>query len=319
MQNARISMDRLNEIHTHEEEEQAHKNLQQELPQGFLRQLAGGRTHTEFNGAPVSEYAAGPSIGRVNGYAGVDDLPCIQFKNVVFTYPGAGNEPVLKDINMKIPRGKTTAIVGVSGSGKTTLLKLLLKFYEPQKGEIRVDNTMLNNISHRVWRQHCGVVMQDSFIFSDTIAHNIAVGEEKIDMDRLVYAVEVANVRGFIEDLPLGFNTKIGADGTGISMGQRQRLLIARAVYRDPQFIFFDEATNSLDASNESVIIQNLESFFKGRTVVIVAHRLSTVKHADQIALLNRGSITERGTHQQLTALKGDYYSLVKNQLDLGN
>jgi ATP-binding cassette subfamily B protein len=194
----------------------------------------------------------------------------------------------------------------------------LLKFYEPQKGEIKLADTTLSNLSHRTWRSHCGVVMQESFIFSDTIAKNISVGTERVDMDRLLNAVVVANLKSFIQSLPLGFNTKIGQEGTGISMGQKQRILIARAVYRNPEFIFFDEATNSLDANNESIIIQNLESFFKGRTVVIVAHRLSTVKHADQIVLLNNGEITERGTHQQLAAIKGEYYTLVKNQLELG-
>jgi ATP-binding cassette, subfamily B, bacterial len=247
------------------------------------------------------------------------DGTSVSFQNVSFTYPGAGNEPVLRDINLKIPKGKTTAIVGTSGSGKTTLLKLLLKFYEPQKGEIRLGSTALNNISHKAWRSHCGVVMQESFIFSDTIAKNIAVGQDKIDMEKLRQATEVANVREFIEGLPLGYNTKIGAEGTGISMGQKQRLLIARSVYRDPDFIFFDEATNSLDASNEMQIIQNLESFFKGRTVIVVAHRLSTVKHADQIVLLNKGVIAERGTHHELVNLRGQYYQLVKNQLELGN
>jgi ATP-binding cassette subfamily B protein len=242
----------------------------------------------------------------------------IHFKNVSFTYAGAGNEPVLNDINLSLPKGRTTAIVGVSGSGKTTLLKLLLKFYEPQKGEIKLDRTSLQNISHKFWRSHCGVVMQESFIFSDTIARNIAVGAEKIDMDKLYQAVEVANIREFIESLPLGFNTKIGAEGSGISMGQKQRILIARAVYRDPEYIFFDEATNSLDANNESLIIQNLNSFFKGRTVVIVAHRLSTVKNADQIIVLNKGMIAEKGTHGELVNLKGEYFTLVKNQLELG-
>jgi ATP-binding cassette subfamily B protein len=242
----------------------------------------------------------------------------IRFNNVSFTYPGAGNSPVLKDINLSIPKGKTTAIVGVSGSGKTTLLKLLLKFYDPQKGEIRIEKTTLDSISHKFWRGNCGAVMQESFIFSDTIARNIAVGADKIDIDKLYQAVEIANIREFIEELPLGFNTKIGADGSGISMGQKQRLLIARAVYRDPEFILFDEATNSLDSNNESIIIQNLHSFFRGRTVVIVAHRLSTVKNADQIVVLNKGVIAEKGTHQELVNLKGAYYTLVKNQLELG-
>ena len=193
-----------------------------------------------------------------------------------------------------------------------------MKFYEPQKGEIKLDKTSLNNISHKLWRGHCGVVMQESFIFSDTIARNIAVGADKVNMEKLQQAVEIANIREFIESLPLGFNTKIGAEGTGLSMGQKQRILIARAVYRDPEFIFFDEATNSLDANNESLIIQNLNAFFKGRTVIVVAHRLSTVKNADQIVVLNKGLIEEKGTHHELVNLKGGYYTLVKNQLELG-
>jgi ATP-binding cassette subfamily B protein len=321
IQNARISMDRLNEIHTLENEEPEEKYLQQRLPPGFARSLVGGKMPNELildktKGCDVLndiEESGYPSHNNKR-----NNEANIYFKNVSFTYPGAGNEPVLKDINLRIPKGKTTAIVGVSGSGKTTLLKLLLKFYEPQKGEIRLDNTSLANISHKLWRSHCGVVMQESFIFSDTIAKNITVGVEKVDMDKLLHAVEVANLQEFIEILPLGFNTKIGAEGTGISMGQKQRILIARAVYRNPEFILFDEATNSLDANNEIIILQNLESFFRGRTVIVVAHRLSTVKNADQIVLLNRGLITETGTHQELVNLKCEYYTLVKNQLELG-
>jgi ATP-binding cassette subfamily B protein len=282
--------------------------LQDRLPAG--KQLSG-KTLVLF-------YPTSNELSLIkNNFFSPDDSSVL-FQNISFTYPGAGNEPVLRDINLKIPKGKTTAIVGVSGSGKTTLLKILLKFYEPQKGKIKLDNTSLASISHKLWRSHCGVVMQESFIFSDTIAKNIAVGQEKVDMEKLRHAVEVANVKEFIESLPLGYNTKIGTEGTGISMGQRQRILIARAVYRDPDFIFFDEATNSLDANNEMVILQNLDSFFKGRTVIVVAHRLSTVKNADQIVVLNKGVIAERGTHQELTSLKGEYYRLVKNQLELG-
>lgn len=338
-QNAKISMDRLNEIHTIEDEEPEGKEFLYQLPAAFARKLVGGTAHS---GAPSGNLIhAQPSLKQGPVYFSnnqlSDDLSTsevmhdeifftgkalgcasIHFKNISFTYPGAGNEPVLKDINLSIPKGKTTAIVGVSGSGKTTLLKLLLKFYEPQKGEIKLDKTSLQNISHKVWRSHCGVVMQESFIFSDTIARNIAVGADKIDMEKLYQAVGVANIREFIESLPLGFNTKIGAEGSGISMGQKQRILIARAVYRNPEFIFFDEATNSLDANNESLIIQNLNSFFEGRTVVIVAHRLSTVKNADQIIVLNKGTIAERGTHSELVNLKGEYFTLVKNQLELG-
>lgn len=251
---------------------------------------------------------------------GLTELPqsqTLSFRNLSFTYRGAGNEPVLLDINLSIPEGKTTAIVGMSGSGKTTLLKLLLRFYDPTKGQIRVGEVGLNNISHKHWRKQCGVVMQDGFIFSDTIARNIAVGVEVIDRQKLYHAAQVANILEFIESLPLGFHTKIGAEGTGVSQGQKQRLLIARAVYKDPQYIFFDEATNALDAHNEAVIVENLNEFFKGRTVIVVAHRLSTVKNADQIVVLDKGEITEIGTHAELTRRQGEYYQLVKNQLEL--
>jgi ATP-binding cassette subfamily B protein len=251
---------------------------------------------------------------------GLTELPhsqTLSYCNVSFTYRGAGNEPVLRDINLSIPEGKTTAIVGMSGSGKTTLLKLLLRFYDPTKGQIRVGEMGLNNISHKHWRKQCGVVMQDGFIFSDTIARNIAVGVEIIDRQKLYHAAQVANILEFIESLPLGFHTKIGAEGTGVSQGQKQRLLIARAVYKDPQYIFFDEATNALDAHNEAVIVENLNEFFKNRTVIVVAHRLSTVKNADQIVVLDKGMITEIGTHAELTLQQGDYYQLVKNQLEL--
>lgn len=258
----------------------------------------------------------------------VSELPqnrSIHLHNISFTYPGAGNEPVLKNITMQIPHGKVTAIVGTSGSGKTTLLKLLLKFYDAKSGEIyvgdQVESTGLNlsNISHRAWRKQCGVVMQDSFIFSDSIAKNIAVGEDYPDKERLRYAAKIANITAFIESLPLGYNTKIGAEGTGVSAGQRQRILIARAVYKNPELILLDEATNALDANNESTILKNLNLFFEGKTVVVVAHRLSTVRHADQIVVLHNGIIIEQGTHTALTALKGEYFTLVKNQLELGD
>lgn len=319
-QNAKISMERLNEIHMMEDEEPEEKQLLHELPTAFQRQVVGGRANMQMNfdyaEADLQEQTGTALQNKPEGFS--VENSSIRFINVSFTYPGAGNEPVLNEINLNIPKGKTTAIVGISGSGKTTLLKLLLKFYEPQKGEIKVGGTSLSNISHKVWRSHCGVVMQESFIFPDTIAKNIAVGQEKIDMERLYHATELANVKEFIGNLPLGFNTKIGPEGMGISMGQKQRILIARAVYRDPDFIFFDEATNSLDANNENVILQNLESFFKGRTVIVVAHRLSTVKNADQIIVLNKGVISEKGTHRELINLKGEYFSLVKNQLELG-
>ncbi|HMK03428.1 MAG TPA: ATP-binding cassette domain-containing protein, partial [Ferruginibacter sp.] len=323
-QNAKISMDRLNEIHHMEDEEPAHKQLLKELPVTYMRQLVGGSSEPMTRDDSKESLYTGEMSGDIPQVILTEEyvqpaIASIRFNNVSFTYTGAGNEPVLHDINLVIPKGKTTAIVGVSGSGKTTLLKLLLKFYEPQKGEIKLGNTSLANMSHRSWRQHCSIVMQESFIFSDSIARNIAVGQEKIDMDKLKQAVAVANIRDFVESLPLGYNTKIGTEGNGISMGQKQRLLIARAVYRDPDFIFFDEATNSLDANNESIILDNLENFFKGRTVVVVAHRLSTVKNADQIVVLNKGMISERGTHQELINLKGEYFQLVKNQLELGD
>lgn len=317
-QNAKISMERLNEIHTMENEEPEEKNLLQELPATFSRRLVGGKMPVTSSLFAQNDSSAQEESTSIHYNGDIQDA-CIVFENVSFIYPGAGNDPVLRNINLTIPKGKTTAIVGVSGSGKTTLLKLLLKFYEPQQGEIKLDATSLSQISHKVWRGHCGVVMQESYIFSDTIAKNIAVGLEKPGMERLRHAAEIANARDFIEELPLGYNTKIGAEGTGISMGQKQRILIARAVYRDPEFIFFDEATNSLDANNESIILRKLDSFFNGRTVVIVAHRLSTVKNADQIIVLDQGVIAEKGTHQELTALRGEYYTLVKNQLELGN
>ncbi len=226
---------------------------------------------------------------------------------------------VLQHINLTIPEGKVTAIVGMSGSGKTTLVKLLLGFYPPTAGTIKVGETGLQNISHKLWRDECGAVMQDGFLFSDSIAKNIAVGVERIDKAQLLHATKVANIQDLIDGLPLAFNTKIGQEGSGISQGQRQRVLIARSVYKNPEYLFFDEATNSLDANNEKVIMENLGDFFHGKTVVIVAHRLSTVKNADQIVVLNNGSITEIGTHSELTAKRGEYYQLVKNQLELGS
>lgn len=278
-QDAKISLERLNEIHQMDDEEPVEKEFNHTLP-------------------------ADKSI-RLN--------------ELTFRYPGAGNEPVLKNINLSIPQGKTTAIVGMSGSGKTTILKLLLRFYEPEKGSIEIGEQALTHLSFKAWRSECGVVMQDGFIFSDTIARNIAVGDDYPDKQKLQHAIKVANIQDLIDGLPLGLNTKIGAEGNGISQGQRQRILIARAVYKDPQYIFFDEATNSLDANNEKVIMENLQEFFKGRTVIIVAHRLSTVSHADNIVVLDKGYIIEQGTHDILTTLKGDYYRLVKNQLELGN
>ncbi|HPV57724.1 MAG TPA: ATP-binding cassette domain-containing protein, partial [Tenuifilaceae bacterium] len=213
--------------------------------------------------------------------------------------------------------GKQTAIVGTSGSGKTTLVKLLLGFYPPSSGEILLGQNNIDTYSIRHWREECGVVMQDGFIFSDTIAHNIAPGAESIDKQQLIRAAKIANIYDFITSLPLGFNTKIGGEGHGLSQGQKQRILIARSVYKNPKYIFFDEATNSLDASNERMILENMQEFFKGRTAVVVAHRLSTVKNADQIIVLEKGNVVEVGTHKELTASKGAYYTLVKNQLEL--
>lgn len=243
----------------------------------------------------------------------------LHVREVDFHYEGPHSEKVLRNLNLDVPAGKVTAIVGASGSGKTTLIKLLLKFYNPTEGEVRLGDTNLDNINNRFWRGKCGAVLQDGFIFGDTIANNIAVSDEYVDKERLLYAVETANVREFVESLPLGYNTKIGQDGHGLSQGQKQRILIARAVYKNPEYLFFDEATNALDANNEKVIIENLDRFFEGRTVVVVAHRLSTVKNADQIIVLNKGEIVERGTHADLTAKRGAYFELVKNQLELGN
>jgi len=248
----------------------------------------------------------------------ITDIPAgksITIDNLSFKYEGAGSPRVLKDINLSIPSGKVTALVGTSGSGKTTLVKLLLGFYPPVIGNIKYGEHYLSSLSMERWRENCGVVMQDGFIFSDTIAGNIAPGVENIDLDRLVKAVEVANISEFVESLPMSFNTKIGQEGHGLSQGQRQRILIARAVYKDPQFIMFDEATNSLDANNEMQIMNNLNDFFVGRTVLIVAHRLSTVKDADNIVVLDKGTIIESGTHQNLIDKKGAYYKLVRNQL----
>ena len=243
----------------------------------------------------------------------------IRIKNLEFRYEGPHSQKVLKNINLEIPENKVTAIVGVSGSGKTTLVKLLLGFYGITKGEILIGDNHLENFSQSWWRSRCGVVMQDGFIFSDSIAKNIAVGVENIDREKLLKAVKVANIQEFIESLPLGYNTKIGSEGHGLSQGQKQRILISRIVYRNPNYLFFDEATNALDANNEREIMENLDKFFKGKTAVVVAHRLSTVKNADQIVVINKGEIVETGTHKELTDKRGAYYELVKNQLELGN
>jgi len=278
-QDAKISMERLNEIH--------HLNDEENADTAYVNLLPENKT--------------------------------LYFNNLSFTYPGAGNEPVLQNINLEIPEGKVTAIVGFSGSGKTTLLKLLLKFYDYYNGEIKIGETNYKYISPSFWRKQCGAVLQDGYIFNDSIARNIAVGDEIVNQGKLIHCCKTANIASFIESLPNGFNTQLGAEGVGMSQGQKQRLLIARALYKDPQYLFFDEATNALDANNEKIIVENLQEFFKGRTVIVIAHRLSTVKNAGKIIVLHQGSIAEEGTHQELTALKGKYYELVKNQLELGN
>jgi ATP-binding cassette subfamily B protein len=285
-QDARISLERLGEIHAMENEEETRQ------------------------GPPVIWPQSNTLI----------------VENLSFQYEGPHSPKVLDGIDLIIPEGKVTAIVGASGSGKTTLLKLLLKFYRPTTGLVTLGGARLTGhhglageIPAGRWRQRCGTVMQDGYVFSDTIARNIALGEEEVIPEKLHHAVHVANIRGFIESLPLGYNTKIGMNGVGLSQGQKQRLLIARAVYKNPAFIFFDEATSALDANNEKVIMANLDTFFKGRTVLVVAHRLSTVKNADQIVVLEGGRIVETGTHADLTYARGKYFELVKNQLELGS
>lgn len=242
----------------------------------------------------------------------------IHIKDLSFRYTGS-DVNVLEALNLTIPAKKVTAIVGTSGSGKTTLMKLLLKFYEPQEGDILINKTSLKSISQKAWRNHIGSVMQEGYIFSDTIANNIAVGVDVIDKERLQYAADVANIKEFIDDYPLRYNTKIGVEGVGMSTGQKQRLLIARAVYKNPEMLFFDEATSALDANNEKEIMEKLDVFFKDKTVLVIAHRLSTVMNADKIVVLEKGKIIETGTHTELVALKGSYFKLVKNQLQLGN
>ncbi len=286
-QDARISMERLGEIHQMENEEADENGKGALLPGAVLPEKAD-----------------------------------LHLENVSFQYNKL-SDMVLKDVDLTIPQGKITAIVGTSGSGKTTLVKLLLGFYEPTSGQIKMGGVHLENIPRRQWRSVCGAVMQDGYIFSDTIANNIAASDEDnvrgLDRARLLKAVKTANIQDFVENLPLGYNTMIGAKGNGLSQGQKQRLLIARAVYKDPDFLYFDEATNALDAKNERVIMGNLNEFFRGRTVVVVAHRLSTVKNADQIVVLEMGKIVEVGTHNELTMKRGSYYNLVKNQLELGS
>lgn len=241
----------------------------------------------------------------------------IIIRNLSFRYDFYSDD-VLKDVNATIPENKITAIVGASGSGKTTLLKLILGFYRPREGEINIGNNDLNELKPSFWRANCGVVMQDGYIFSDTIEKNISLSEPLIDTEKLEQSAQTACISDYIHELPIGYQTQIGQEGVGLSQGQKQRMLIARVVYKNPHYIFFDEATNALDANNEKAIMKNLDAFFKNKTVVIVAHRLSTVKKADQIIVLDKGKIIEQGNHQTLTAQKGAYYQLVKNQLELG-
>ena len=278
VQDAKISLDRLGEIHDKQDENQTDRDKVTDI-------------------SPDSD---------------------ILLKDVSFRYKGAELE-VIKNLSLTIPANKITAVVGVSGGGKTTLMKLLLKFYQPSAGQIELGNHDLNSIQQMTWRDQCGVVMQEGYIFNDTIANNVAVGDELVDRDKLVHALEVANLNTFVESLPLAYNTQIGMEGVGLSTGQKQRLLIARAVYKDPKFLFFDEATSALDANNEKTIMENLNQFFQNKTVVVIAHRLSTVKNAHNIVVLDKGSIAEEGSHAELVAKKGSYYELVKNQLELGN
>ena len=243
----------------------------------------------------------------------------INIKNIMFKYDPHALHETIDDVNIHIPQGKVTAIVGASGSGKTTLIRLMLGYYPVLEGQINIGNTDINTINKKWWRRQCGVVMQDGVIFSESIARNIAVDDGNIDKERLLKAAEIACIKDYVMALPLKFNTKIGRDGIGLSQGQKQRILIARAVYKNPDYIFLDEATNSLDANNERSIVENLDKFYKGKTVVIVAHRLSTVKNADQIVVIDHGKVVEAGNHDSLTAKRGAYYNLVKNQLELGN
>ena len=243
----------------------------------------------------------------------------IDIKNIMFKYDPHALRKTIDDVNIHIPQGKVTAIVGASGSGKTTLIRLMLGYYPVLEGKINIGNTDINKLNKKWWRRQCGVVMQDGVIFSESIARNIAVDDGDIDKERLLKAAEIACIKDYVMALPLKFNTKIGRDGVGLSQGQKQRILIARAVYKNPDYIFLDEATNSLDANNERSIVENLDKFYKGKTVVIVAHRLSTVKNADQIVVIDHGNVVEVGNHESLTAKRGAYYNLVKNQLELGN
>lgn len=279
VQDVKISLERINEIHKKDNEEDYN------------------RSRTEFD----------------------NESHDIELSNIDFKYDPHALAKTIEGVNIHIPEGKITAIVGASGSGKTTLIKLMLGYYPVMSGEITIAGHNISEYNLKWWRQQCGVVMQDGVIFSESIARNIAVDDGEIDEEKLEMAAEIANVKDFVMALPLKFNTNIGRDGMGLSQGQKQRILIARAVYKNPKFIFLDEATNSLDASNERAIVENLDKFYKGKTVVVVAHRLSTVKNADQIIVLDKGKVVETGNHKSLTAKRGAYYKLVKNQLELGN
>ncbi len=243
----------------------------------------------------------------------------MELKAIDFRYDLHSPRKTINGVSFSILEGKVTAIVGASGSGKTTILKLLLGYYPVESGTIVLSGCDLSEYNLQWWRSQCGVVMQDGVIFSESIERNIAVDDSQVDHKRLEWSAHIACIHAHIMSLPLQYDTKIGRDGVGLSQGQRQRILIARAVYKNPDFIFLDEATNSLDANNERMIVENLDEFYKGKTVVIVAHRLSTVKSADQIVVLDNGKVLETGNHKTLTSKRGAYYNLVKNQLELGN
>ncbi|CAA0203919.1 peptidase domain-containing ABC transporter [Tenacibaculum maritimum] len=294
LQDAKLSLERLNEVQNHLEEEASIQNEQGNLEE--LKEISIPKGKMEQNGIERG----------------------IQLKEVSFQYEGPKSPYILKDIDLLIPEGKITAIVGASGSGKTTLMKLLLRFYDPIQGSIYYNYDNIVTLSPKSIRKNCGVVMQDGYIFSDTMERNIAMNDRDIDYQKLEKALEVANIQDFVYGLPLQLKTKIGAAGSGISGGQKQRLLIARAVYKNPQYIFFDEATSALDAENEKIIHDNLQTFFQEKTVVVIAHRLSTVKNADKIIVLKKGQVIEQGTHIELVNSRSEYYYLVKNQLELG-